>query len=50
MDVNAVDESFHENVTLKERSFKCDSCGKKYQNKSWLQKHLCSKHGASGGN
>ena len=45
MDVNAVDESFHEHVTLKESSFICDSCGKKYQTKSGLQKHLCSKHG-----
>ena len=50
MDVNAVDESFHEHVTLNESSFICDSCGKKYQTKSGLQKHLNSKHGASGGN
>jgi len=43
MDVNAVHESFHEHVTLIESSCICDSCGKKYQTKSGLQKHLSSK-------
>ena len=42
--MNALDESFHEQVSPNKGNFVCDSCGNQYKTKSGLQKHLNMKH------